>query len=345
MSFVEVTRGGITESRHRVRLCVSDARGTLVASVGDVAAPAFYRSAAKPFQALPLVEEGIVRGLGLTPPELALCCGSHEGTRAHVAVTHSILAKAGVDERSLQCGPHLPYSDSAARALRDSGAGPSPAHNNCSGKHAGMLALAVGMGWDPVDYHRADHPVQRRMLHEVARWSGIPEEEIETAIDGCGIPCFAVGLGAMATSFAHFAAAAAHGECPAHIVEAMTAHPLMVGGEGRACTDVMESTGGRVFVKLGAEGVYGGGIPGRELGFAIKVEDGGRRAVEVALVHLLVELGVLRPSEVAALKAHGRPEVRNTRGEVVGEIRPAFFLEGVSRRTPSSPAPTLVREP
>jgi L-asparaginase II len=197
-----------------------------------------------------------------------------------------------------------------------------------------MLALAVGMGWDPVDYHLADHPVQRRMLDEIVRWSGVERERVATAVDGCGVPCFAVPLDRMAQSFARFAAAAEADEPAGRVVRAMTTHPFMVGGEGRACTGVMVRAGGRAFVKLGAEGVYGGGIPSEGLGFAIKVLDGGRRAVEVALVRVLDRLGVLPQRDVEALARYGRPRVRNTRGEVVGEIRPAFELEtGVRRET------------
>ena len=202
-----------------------------------------------------------------------------------------------------------------------------PIHNNCSGKHAGMLALAVGMGWDPVDYHLPGHPVQDRMLREILRWTGLGETEVATGVDGCGVVCFAVPLFQIAKSFARFSVAAADNEGPAEIVRAMTTHPFMVGGTGRACTQVIEAAAGKAFVKLGAEGTYIGGIPASGLGFAIKVEDGGRRAVEVALVKVLEELGVLTEAAVTAISHHGNPIVYNTRGEAVGEIRPAFHLE------------------
>ena len=327
MSFVEVVRGGWVESRHRVDVAVADEAGHVVAFVGETDGLVFYRSAAKPMQALPLVEENVAERIGLTEAELALCCASHEGTPEHVSVARSILAKAGVDEGLLRCGVQAPYSASSARAIHAAGGSPERVHNNCSGKHAGMLALAVGMGWDPVDYHEPDHPVQRRMLAEIARWSGESPDRIASAVDGCGVPCFAVPLAAMAASFARFGAAARDGHPAGRIVRAMTSRPFMVGGAGRACTDVMARSEGRLVVKLGAEGVYGGAIPGEGLGLAIKVSDGGRRAVEVALVHVLSELGALRPLEVAALRRHGRPDILNTRHERVGEIRPAFTLE------------------
>lgn len=326
MSIVEVVRGGTVESRHRVSVAVCDASGDSVARVGVSNPLTYYRSAAKPMQALPLVEEGVTERFGFTPEELALCCASHEGEERHVEGARSILRKAGASEDLLRCGPHLPYSSAAAASLMARGALPRPIHNNCSGKHAGMIALALAQGWDPVDYHEASHPVQQRMIDEVVRWSGVQRDRIPTGVDGCGVVCFAVPLSAMAASFAAFASAASNGEPAAEVVRAMTRHPFMVGGTGRACTDVMAAGAGRVFVKLGAEGVYGGGVPDRGLGFAIKVEDGGRRAVEVALVRVLECLEVLSTSEVRGLAAHARPQVRNTLGEVVGELRAAFDL-------------------
>jgi L-asparaginase II len=326
MNTVEVVRGGIVESRHSVHVAVSDEHGRMVAAIGDEASLTYYRSAAKPMQALPLVEEGVFEAIGMSMAELALCCASHEGEPEHVAGARSILAKAGADESLLRCGAHVPFSPAAARALSEAGEEPGRIHSNCSGKHAGMISLATGMGWDPVDYHLASHPVQRRMIDEVVRWSGLPEDDIVTGVDGCGVVCFAVPLGDMAKSFASFVAAADRGEPAATVVEAMTSHPFMVGGTGRSCTDVMATAGDRVFVKLGAEGVYGGGIRNRGLGFAIKVADGGRRAVEVALIRVLSELGALTPAEVDVLGRYGHPEVLNTRGEVVGEIRAAFSL-------------------
>ena len=315
------------EARHTVHVAVADAHGRVVARAGNGNGLTYYRSAAKPFQALPLVEEGIVRRFGISLPELALCCASHEGEPEHVATARSILSKIGVDEALIRCGSQLPFGADASQELLMLGGQAMPIHNNCSGKHAGMLALAVGMGWNPVDYHLPGHPVQDRMLREILRWTGLGETEVATGVDGCGVVCFAVPLFQIARSFARFSVAAADNEGPAEIVRAMTTHPFMVGGTGRACTQVMEAAAGKAFVKLGAEGTYIGGIPASGLGFAIKVEDGGRRAVEVALVKVLEELGVLTEAAVTAISHHGNPIVYNTRGEAVGEIRPAFHLE------------------
>ena len=315
------------EARHTVHVAVADAHGRVVARAGNGNGLTYYRSAAKPFQALPLVEEGIVRRFGISLPELALCCASHEGEPEHVATARSILSKIGVDEALIRCGSQLPFGADASQELLMLGGQAMPIHNNCSGKHAGMLALAVGMGWNPVDYHLPGHPVQDRMLREILRWTGLGETEVATGVDGCGVVCFAVPLFQIAKSFARFSVAAADNEGPAEIIRAMTTHPFMVGGTGRACTQVIEAAAGKAFVKLGAEGTYIGGIPASGLGFAIKVEDGGRRAVEVALVKVLEELGVLTEAAVTAISHHGNPIVYNTRGEAVGEIRPAFHLE------------------
>lgn len=331
MSTVEVVRGDIVESRHRVDVAVVDTDGDVVASTGDIAGQTYYRSAAKPMQALPLVEEGVADRFGLTVEELALCCASHEGEEPHVVGARAILSKAGADEAFLRCGPHAPFSAGAARALAEAGEAAGPIHNNCSGKHAGMIALAIAMGWDPDDYHRPEHPVQHRMLAEIVRFSGVPADRIPTGIDGCGVVCFGVPLEDMARSFAAFTAAADRGDAPARVVEAMTSAPFMVGGTDRTCTHVMATAGDRVFVKLGAEGVYGAGLRGRGLGLAIKVEDGGRRAVEVALIHALNQLEALTDAETASLQAHGRPPIRNTRDEIVGEVRPAFDLVAAGR--------------
>jgi L-asparaginase II len=323
---VRVTRGGLTESVHGVAVAVVQADGHLLASAGETTQAVIYRSAAKPLQALPLVEDGVTERFGLTGEELALCCASHNGERRHLDLARSILRKAGVGPEALACGPHPPMLQEEAENLFARGARPERLHNNCSGKHAGMLALAVAHGWPTDGYHLAEHPVQQRMLHEVARWTGVDAMRIGTAVDGCGVVCFSVPLEAMALSFARFARSAARGDAAAQVVSAMTAHPFCVGGSGRLCTDLMESAGDRLFVKTGAEGVYCAGLPERGLGVALKALDGGRRAAEVALLRVLEDLGSLTPADMAALAGFARPTVRNTLGEAVGEVQADFKL-------------------
>jgi len=325
---VEVTRGAVVESRHHVHAAVVDAGGRLRACGGDPDLVTFFRSSAKPLQALPLVDDGAVERYGLTLRELALCCGSHSGSAAHTAVAERILEKAGVTAAALVCGPHPPYDDDARRALQEAGLEPGRLHNNCSGKHAGMMVLARARGWEPEGYERPDHPVQRRILAEVARWTRLPVEAIGIATDGCGVPCFALPLRQMALSFAALAAAARAGERgPTMVFEAMTAHPGMVAGNGRVCTALMRQARGRLFAKVGAEGVYCVGVPGAELGIALKVEDGAARAVAPAILGVLRELDLISEDDYGALHSFAYAEVLDTRGGVVGQVRPAIRLQ------------------
>ena len=197
---VEVTRGPVVESRHRVHVAVVDAEGQLRAHAGDPERITFFRSAAKPLQAVPLVEDGAYDRYGLTLEELALCCGSHSGSAAHTKVAERILEKAAVTADALACGAHPPMDADAARELEEAGLAPGRLHNNCSGKHAGMMMLARAYGLEPEGYHRPEHPVQQRMLSEISRWTRMPGEAIAQAVDGCGVVCFAVPLRQMAMS-------------------------------------------------------------------------------------------------------------------------------------------------
>jgi L-asparaginase II len=319
---VEVVRGALVESRHRVHVAVADAEGTLRASAGDPDFVTFFRSAAKPFQALPLVEDGAADRFGLAEREIALCCGSHSGSAAHLAVAESILARVGAEAGGLACGPHVPFHEPTARELVEAGLEPGRLHNNCSGKHAGMVALARARGWEPTGYERPEHPVQARLLSEVARWAGLPVEGIGLGTDGCGVVCHALPVRNMAVAYASLAAAARRGEPgPARVVGAMLAHPEMVAGEGRLCTELMSRTAGRIFAKIGAEGVYCVGVPGAELGIALKVEDGATRAVAPAILGVLRELDLISEDDLGAMYSLAFPELLNTCGDVVGQLR------------------------
>jgi L-asparaginase II len=325
-SYVEVTRGALVESRHHVHIAVAHADRGLVRSTGNAALVSFVRSAIKMFQALPLVEDTIVERYGLTTAELALCTASHNGEPFHVDAARSILAKAGVTEDVLACGAHPPMLDAAAEALRARGVAPRRIHNNCSGKHAGMLALAQAHGW-PIDgYHLPSHPVQRRVAETLAQWTGIHCDRTTTAVDGCGLPTFALPLDAMAFACARFAAAAQ--DTPAaRVIAAMTAHPEYVAGTGRLCTALMTTARGRIVAKVGAEGYYCAGAPAERLGIALKVEDGAKRASEPALLATLAACGLLSPTDMDALRPFAHPQLTNTRGDVVGEVRARITLE------------------
>ena len=326
-SVVELVRGAVGESWHRVHVAVVDAEGRLRASSGDPEVVSFIRSSSKPLQALPLVEDGAAERFGLTDAELALCCGSHAGSPAHVATAESILAKAGCTSEALACGAHAPFDAQARRQLEEAGLAPGRLHNNCSGKHAGMLLLARVRGWETDGYQRVEHPVQGRMLAEVARWAQLPQEAVGLGTDGCGVATFALPLRNMALAYASLAAAVRAGDPgPARIVAAMTGHPEMVAGEGRLCTELTRVAGGRVFAKVGAEGVYCVGVPGAELGIALKVEDGADRAVAPAIIGVLRELDLISEDDLGSLHTFIYPEVVNTRGETVGQLRPRIRL-------------------
>jgi L-asparaginase II len=323
-----VWRGALIESRHRVHVAVVDAGGVLRAAAGAASIACYARSAVKPFQALPLVEDGVAARFGFTAADLAVCCASHSGEPTHVRTVRGMLGRIGVEEEALACGPHEPFHDESARALRRAGQAPAPVHNNCSGKHAGMLGLARLHGWPLAGYHTSEHPVQRRMLTEISRWTEIPVDDIGLAVDGCGATTFALELSAMAGAFARFARAARTADGgPREVVHAMVRWPENVAGSGRLCTSLMRVAEGRIFAKVGAEGVYCAGIPGAELGVAVKVDDGSTRASEPALLAVLRTLGLLSDDEMASLAHFAEPDILNTRGERVGAVRATVRLE------------------
>ncbi len=328
---VEVRRGGLAEARHRGHVAVVDADGRLVAHAGDPDHVSFWRSAAKPFQAAAVVAAGAADGFGLDGAELAVMCASHNGEEEHLETVRRLLARAGLGEGNLRCGIHPPAGEAARAALLRAGAEPGPLHNNCSGKHAGMLLLARHRGWPVKGYTDLDHPVQRAMLETVAAVAGVVPEEVALGVDGCGVPTFGLPLRRLALAFARLARprgapglAAPLAVALERVGRAMAAHPSLVAGTGRFCTDLMRVTGGRLLGKVGAEGVYGVAVTDRGWGVAVKVEDGGSRGLYPAVARALELLGLLSRAEAGALAGHARPVVRNHRGEAVGEVRPVF---------------------
>src|SRR6266581_1522125 len=184
---VEQLRGGWVEAVHDVHVAAVNSTGGLVARTGDPELVTFWRSAAKPFQALPLVEDGAAERFGLTSEELALACASHSSEPGQVARVRELLGKIGCSERDLLCGPHPPLSDRVAQDYQTRGLRLTAVYSNCSGKHAGMLALARHHGWPTEFYTRLEHPVQQRCLAEVSRWTELAVGDIRTAVDGCGV--------------------------------------------------------------------------------------------------------------------------------------------------------------
>jgi L-asparaginase II len=331
---VEQRRGGLLESMHRVHVAVVDVDGALVARAGDPDLVTFWRSAAKPFQAMPLLVDGAADRFGLSSVDLALSCASHSSEPEQVDLVREFLQKVGCSERDLRCGPHTPLADHVAADYRTRGVRLTPVYSNCSGKHTGMLALARYHEWPTEDYYRLAHPVQQRCLEEVCRWSGVPRAQIGTAVDGCGVVCFALPLRNMALAYARLsnadfgsrrdaaAATPATSRPQSIVVETMLRHPELVAGAGRPCTELMRAHPGRVIAKVGAEGVYCALLARERLGIALKVEDGHGPAAALAIAAVLGQLGV-RPIPESL---QSRPNF-NTRGDVVGELRVSGALE------------------
>jgi L-asparaginase II len=300
---IEVRRGGLTESIHRVHAVVCDADGKVVAVWGDPQHPTFPRSAVKPVQALPLLETGAAAAFGLGGEEIALACASHSGETMHVERVRSWLGRIGLTESDLECGAPT--------------ATPGPLHNNCSGKHAGFLTVARHLGLPTRGYVGHDHPVQRLVSAAVVELAGCGAAP--WAVDGCSIPTYRLPLAAIATAMARLASPAPHrAAAAATIVASMLAHPQLVAGSHRFDTQFMDTVH-RIAVKGGAEGVHAAILPSRGLGVAVKVEDGAGRASEPALLTVLDRLGEVTEMEKAALA--GRFILVNAAGLAVGEIR------------------------
>ena len=255
---VEATRGALVESAHRGAGAVVDADGRVVMAFGDAERPVYPRSAVKALQALPLVESGAADRLGLSDKEIALACASHSGSEDHVATARAMLAKAGHDERALECGAHWPLGEEEARALARSGRTPTALHNNCSGKHAGFVCLSCAMGVDPKGYVAPDHAVQREVAASIEAMTGARLSEAMRGVDGCAIPTYAVPLVALARGFARLGTG--HGlsqerrKAAARIRAAVAAHPLTVAGKGRFDTEMMSLLGPRVVHQVGRRG-------------------------------------------------------------------------------------------
>jgi L-asparaginase II len=312
---VAVRRGALVESVHRGRVAVCDPDGELIEAAADPDGYIYSRSSAKPFQALPLLLSGAADAFGLTDEELAVVCASHNAEEPHLAAVRSILSRAGLSEDDLQSGAHPPMYAPAAAELARRGEEPTQVHGNCSGKHAGMLALCVYEGWETTSYRDPDHPLQRRILQTVARGCGLERDEILLAGDGCGLPAFAMPLRNLATGFARLATGenlpGDLAEAVRRIRQAMREHPYMVAGTGRLDTDVMR--GADLIAKSGAEGVFAAGSP-QGWGLALKVSDGTTRAVSPAALAALARRGVEVPQT-----SESRP-VHDLHGAPVGSI-------------------------
>lgn len=325
-----VTRSGHVESWHRGAVAVVH-RNELELAIGDAGEAVYARSAVKPLQALPFLERGLADRLQLPPAEIAVMCASHDGAPVHVAAVRSLLARGGLREDQLGCGPHAPFDPESRQALLRSGEKPRRVHNNCSGKHAGFLHLARACGDDLGRYLEADSASQREVNAAVAAMAGVPGP-IETGLDGCGAPTFRLPLQALAQAFCRLANPDGLGSVRAaacrRILDAAGQAPTLLAGDKRFCTALLRQWPGRAFAKNGAEGVYAVALapdPARArwpgaLGIAIKIDDGNERGYQPVLVDLLQHLGALPDAMPPLLAAFQRLVLHNTQQRVVGDV-------------------------
>lgn len=307
-----------------------NASGEVTLAHGDIDAPVFLRSTAKPFIAATAIAAGARERFDLRPQEIAVMAASHSGEPFHVEAVRSILRKIGMDESALQCGPHAPYNAQAAQDLERAGITPGAVHNNCSGKHAGILALCKIIGADPATYLEVENPAQQRILDLCARVSGVSADSFALGVDGCGIPVYATPLRNAALSFMRLATLSGIPQTDAAALrivrDAMIAYPQYVSGTGEFDTRLMQAAGGSVACKSGAEGVHGTAAIDAGAGLVVKVMDGAARGRSPAVLESLRRLGALGSEALTKLGDLERPVVYNRAGRAVGEVRAASTI-------------------
>ena len=337
VKLVEISRAPLVECIHRGDIAVVDHQGMLRGAAGDPETLTYFRSAAKPIQALEVVLSGAAGRYGLSDAELAVICSSHYGEEFHQAAVRSILSKAGLDQSALRCGSPRSIKTEYALETARRGLAAGPLVSDCSGKHAGMLAVCRHLGFDTASYELPGHPLQVRLRQLVAEVCDIDADRIVIGVDGCSVPVFGLPLRNMALGYARLAdprglSVALH-DAMATIFRAMNAHPEMVAGTPGPdpgswgfCTELLRRSGGKLIAKLGAEGVYCVGVRDRGLGIALKIEDGNSRAIHPAMLQVLHDLCILSPEQLAALDGFWHKRNRNDHGAVVGEYRTVFTL-------------------
>lgn len=330
--WLRLDRGGQPESWLSGALAVVDDRGDVRARWGDPSVATFLRSSLKMVQAIPLVANGAADTFGLKPAHIALACASHDGEPFHLEAARYILAAAGVPESALHCGPHAPLSRKSADDLVRAGGTPQPIHNNCSGKHAGMLAACAQMDWPLDGYWNADHPLQEQIRSALANLAEVDADSMPFGVDGCGVPTYHLSLEAFARAIARFVVGAG---LPAHeadatprIVAAMNEHPEMVGGTERFCTAAPRAANRPVMAKGGAEGYYVLAWREGERGVALaaKAAAGDSRGTNFAVAEAMRQLGLLADDGLDTLARWHLDPIRNHAGDVIGERVPLLRL-------------------
>ena len=330
-ALVTVTRSGLVESTHYGDVVVADCEGRVLACAGDPERLAYMRSSSKPLQALLVVQTGAADEFGFTEKELAICCASHCGSAEHVATVLGILEKLGLSEADLECGTHMPGDAEERKRITSEDAQPRPAHNNCSGKHCGMLASALAMDVVAAGYSSIEHPVQQKTLANIAAMCEIPAADIGLGTDGCGVPTFGMPLRNMAVGYARLTSPD-NALCPASaealcIADAMAAAPVMIAGAGSFNTTLLAVAGSDLTCKGGAEGLFMLGVRGDDMGMAVKVSDAGGRGQAPAVLAALAQLDILSAEQRQEMAAFAGAEVRNCHDDVVGEISAVVELQ------------------
>jgi L-asparaginase II len=319
------TRGGKVESRHYADVAVVDVTGKMIWEFGDGRRPMFWRSAAKPFQVLPLIEQGGIDRFGLTEEEVAFMVSSHSGETQHVNLAYSVLGKIGLTMDALACGAAKPMSSKMVKELMVQQLSYQVVHNACSGKHSGMLALAQMLQIDPTGYTELTHPVQQIMYQAVADSANLSKGEVDTGIDGCGVPVFYLPLYNMAWAYARLAKPEqgqwGGRETAVRLIRnAMLAHPQVVAGSKRFDTVLMNVTKGRILAKIGAEAVYCLASVPDGIGVSFKIDDGSYRSITPAGIAILKKLDLLSAVEYQTLIETFPPVLKNHRGDIIGTV-------------------------
>jgi L-asparaginase II len=328
---VLIPRSERIESIHRVSVAVVDLKGDIIMSAGDPQLHTYFRSSAKPLQVIPLLEAGGAEAFGFDSRELAVMSASHDGEEIHTDAVLSILSKIGLEEHHLFCGPHDPYFIPAGKALSRAGKAPTSAHNNCSGKHSGMLALSVLNGWPVEGYQLPEHQVQKRIFEVISGATDIPVSSIEYGIDGCGIPTFYLSVYQMAVAYSRFADWAKEngkrGDAVRKLIRAIREEPVMLEGTTGFSSALAAATDARVIGKVGGEGLFCIAVPEEGIGLALKVEDGNRRATSPAAVELLRTMKLISGKELECLSDHHSPVLYNHQGTEIGKLKSEIILE------------------
>ncbi len=328
-----VTRDHYIESIHYGYVCIVNSSGEVIYNLGDYNTRIFFRSSAKPIQAIPLIQSGAAEALGFSNKEIAIACASHSGQKIHQETVEEILKKLALAEDNLHCGIMTPYSEEENKRLIAQGESPSVFHCSCSGKHSAMLALAKFRGYSVDNYEKKSSPVQKEILETIAEFADAEADSIPVGTDGCGAPIYLLPIQKIALTYAKLSEYAQdknntyHHSCKT-VFDSMTQYPEMVAGDYEFCTELMQATGSKLIGKVGCEAVYCLGIKKDSLGVCIKIADGNERAVYPVVIQILRDIGILENSEFSDLKHWYNIMLKNNLNEEIGRIIPFCNIKG-----------------